>query len=336
MAAMSPLLYRPSSIQARSIPVVAIMGICALFLAFAGGGQGSAARSNEWKDPAQDVAPGYSPTQTVTLDLFVADDWGNPITDLTGDQIMLTENGVRQTITGFSRGENERLVIILCFDMSASRRRDPLLREELPAAQEFLQHIWRAGDTGAVVTFQDEVQIAAAPTDNLKAMLVALERIPPWDYRSSTSLFDALCIFEPKKLSALKGRKVFIVLSDFFDNASRHPRDDAIDCAWRAGARIFAVQLHETSESRGEKKRNTEIAAWLAESSGGEVFVPRASGDVSRAFQNLARILENSYLVSYTPTPAPPAKKKRTISIKILRNDVTQWSFPQGAVWRPN
>jgi Ca-activated chloride channel family protein len=333
MAAMISGVYQSSCMRDVSFPMVAITVFCALVLALATEG-GFVAPTNGRKETAQGAASDPSATvQTVTLDLFAADGKGNPITDLTSEQLRLEEDGVEQKITDLERGDSVPLVIAVFFDTSLSRRSDPFLREEAAAAREFLRRIWRSGDLAAVFAFSDQLQFVAEPTEDLQTVLTGLGSLPNAKYKGGTALYDALCIFKPEKLAAINGRKVFVVFSDFIDNASTNSLDKTIAYAWSTNVRIFPVLLYEESGPLPNKEHNrngTETAERLADASGGRVFEPKSSGDVRKAFQNLAKVVENSYLVSYTPTPAPSPNKKRTIKIKSLRQDAQKLSFPQG------
>src|SRR5271169_319259 len=109
MAALNSMLNRPSKYQPPMGSARACAGFCALLLAIAVGGLVTAvAHTDGDKQPT--TLAGQSPTATgqeVTLDLFAADGKGNPIADLTADQLGLEENGAAQRITDLKKASSE-------------------------------------------------------------------------------------------------------------------------------------------------------------------------------------------------------------------------------------
>ena len=255
----------------------------------------------------------------ITLNFIALDKDGKPVTDLKPEEIHFFEGNVEQKIQSLSPGTSEPLTVGLFFDISASRRADSHIAEETHLVSTLLRAIWHDGDTAFLISFNDRPFVETPPTAKLEEIDEGLKKIPS-DNRSSTSLYDAVCHVEREQLAATRGRKVYIVFSDFDDNSSRNRIEDVLAVARRANLSIFPVVLDRSFGKPSEKqfeKRARKAAQTIAEETGGEVLIPETGTQLPAIFQRLTADLQAGYQVVYTPSSASSPGSPKTGKIRM-------------------
>jgi VWFA-related protein len=270
-------------------------------------------------NPPAQVAPksavSSSPEETNlrTLDLIALDIDGRPVTDLRIEELRLFEGKAEQKIKGLAPAAREPLTIGLFFDVSGSRRADMYANDETRLTSELVHSVWHEGVTAFLVGFGPRVIVVTQPTQKPEEIDEGLELVPG-GYWGPTALYDALCVLEPKKLASLPGRKVYVVLSDFEDNASRNKAEHVLEVAHQAGVSIFPVLLSEGFGGGGSKrieKNGRQQALHFADETGGEVLIPTSGKQLPATFAHLASDLQAAYHLTYAPSaPAPAVVKK--------------------------
>jgi VWFA-related protein len=257
--------------------------------------------------------------------LIALDENGRPITDLKSDELHLFEGKVEQSIQTLLPAGNEPLTIGLFFDVSGSRRADAHVEEETSRSSEFLKAIWHEGDAALLVAFNDRQFLVVPPTQKLEEMEEGLKLIPG-ENRASTALYDALCLVKPYKLAGVSGRKIYVIFSDFGDNASWNKAERVLEVAHENEISLFPVLLSEGFGGVPDKrmeKRGRQIAQSFAEETGGELLIPDSGKQLASTFAQLANCLNAAYRVTYAPSaPNSEAKKKKKIRLETSRPNV--------------
>lgn len=274
------------------------------------------------------ASPSSSPDTpaAITLSFIALDKDGKAVTDLKPEEIHFFEGSVEQKIQSLSPGASEPLTVGLFFDISASRRADSHIAEETHLVSTLLRTIWHDGDTAFLISFNDRPFVETPPTAKLEEIDEGLKKIPS-DNRSSTSLYDAVCNVQPERLPATRGRKVYIVFSDFDDNSSRNRIEDVLRFARQSNLSIFPVVLDRSFGKPSEKqfeKRARKAAQTIAEETGGEVLIPETGTQLPAIFQRLTTDLQAGYQIFYTPssTSSPGNAKAGKIRIETTRPHV--------------
>lgn len=279
--------------------------LCLLAVGSTTSAQQAPAPSNAATDPST----GSATPATFTLNLMALDKEGKPITDLKPGDVHFFEGNVEQKIESLSPAASEPLTIGIFFDISGSRRADSHIAEETYLVSTLLRAIWHDGDTAFLISFNDRPFVETPPTLNLEEIDVGLKKIPG-ENRSSTSLYDAVCYVRPEKLAAIRGRRVYIVFSDFDDNSSRNRIEDVLRVARQSNLSIFPVVLDRSFGRPSEKqseKRARKAAQTIAEETGGEVLIPETSAQLPAIFQRLTADLQAGYRLVYAPSPIAPS-----------------------------
>jgi VWFA-related protein len=203
----------------------------------------------------------------------------------------------------------EAKTIGIFFDVSGSRRRDPLVANELAATASFLKSVWHAHDVGFVITFSDRAYTEASATGDLSQVIAGLHKVPAHVGRGSTALFDALCSVQIVGAQTGRGEKLFLVVSDFGDNSSRRSSAAMIAIMRQEGVRIFSLFHPEPSDPTSQIRRSRKTAEETAEKTGGDVFYVEKEKDLDEAFERLTKELQGVYVVSYEALPGGVAEK---------------------------
>jgi VWFA-related protein len=292
------------------IPLFCLLGVGSLTPA-----QQSPADSNGARTPS----PSPATPAPLTLNLIALDKDGKPVADLKPDELHFFGGNVEQKIQSLSPAASESLTIGVFFDISGSRRADSHIEEETRLVSALLRSIWHDGDTAFLISFNDQPFVETPPTLKWEEIDEGLKKIPG-ENRSSTSLYDALCFLRPEKLAATRGRKVYIVFSDFGDNSSRNRLENVLEVARQASLSIFPVVLDRSFGRPSDKqseKRARKAAQTLAEETGGEVLIPESGTQLPAIFQRLTADLQAGYRLVYIPSSTSPPSNGKNGKMRI-------------------
>ena len=208
---------------------------------------------------ASSLAQGQQPTfrtgtGIVSLGVTVSDKKANFLTDLTRDDLEIFEDGKKQTIEYFARGDQDaapELHIGLLFDTSGSMDADIKLSRS--AAVKFLNTLSDAKDI-TLVDFDTEVRVAKYGQLDFPRLV---ERIRARKPSGFTAMYDALGVYldsaaeqhGPEDSRAVHRRR-------------RHAQHDSIRRRAHAGARVGRDRLlrRVPRESAGQRARRAAAA----------------------------------------------------------------------------
>src|SRR5688572_5363213 len=171
---------------------------------------------------ATSPASAQQPTFRAEIDLVnfgvtVTDRRGNHITDLTPADFEITEEGKKQTISFFARGDQQEsapeMHVGLLFDTSGSMGQDIQLSRS--AAVKFLNTLSDAEDM-TLVDFDTEVRVARYGQQDFPRMV---ERIRGRKPDGWTALYDALGVYLDGAAED-EGRTVLLLYTDGGDTRS--------------------------------------------------------------------------------------------------------------------
>ncbi len=338
----------------------------------AGAAQGAGAPQSEAKSatpaPAA-AAPANEPTETteqkpirvrvneVNVPVTVLSKRGIPVIDLNQNEFEVFENGVRQKIKYFYRGEKPPLRIGLVLDTSNSAR--PQMKFEQESAGEFVFNILQGRSTRNKIFLQTFDSTSSIVQDFTGDPDLLNEKIRKLKAGGGKALYDAIYSACKDKMLNLgpraETRRVLVVLSDGLDAQSEHTLDEAISMARRAETAIYTIG----NVAWGYHNPGDKVLEDLAEQTGGEPFFPReetpgtdlltgylSHGQIGDTSQNkgldagtgiysserliaiadsldaIQRQLNNQYSIGYTPTDSKMDGTYRTIKVECLRKGV--------------
>lgn len=230
----------------------------------------------------------------VVLPITVTDKRGGLVADLSADRFAVYDKGRRQDILFFSNHETP-VSVVWVIDTSMSMR--SRIEQVIAATMRFAT-LSRPDDDLSVFEFNDEVRVLfggrtvkAEDTVDLEAGLLGLVPV------GRTALYDALI----SGLSRLEGtsrpRKALVLVSDGADNASRAVLKDVLERARQSEVTIYTIGLFDEDDPDA----NSGVLKNLATMTGGLRFLPRSSGPLLAATEQIAREIRSAYTVSFVP-----------------------------------
>jgi len=240
---------------------------------------------------------------------------GKFIKDLNLEDFQVSEDGVPQQITNFSRQTGLPLTIAMCVDTSSSVKLK--LEFEKEAALDFLFTIMRPTDRALLAEFDTGVTLLHDFTSNPNDLA---EEIKNLRAGGGTSLYDAITLISEEKLLYETGRRVMVILSDGSDLTSTHTYDDALQMAQKAEATIYA--LSTTRFGADVDHEGDNALKQLTENTGGRVFFPFSAAQLSKSFREIEEELRSQYNIAYVPTNRKKDGTYREVTVKVNRGDL--------------
>jgi Ca-activated chloride channel homolog len=235
----------------------------------------------------------------VMVPVSVTDAGGNVVKDLEMKDFTIDEDGQPVSIARVSEPGQTPLALTLLYDISGSVSNRFDFEKE--AATDFLQTVFRPGDTVAILTIGPQPQILQESVPDLSLARQSLAQLQPT--RGATAFFDSI-VMAARLLSRTAGtqaRRVQIVLSDGEDNNSEtNQLIDALREIQRADCIFYSVNPAgasirlNTMSSKGQEGMRA-----LAAETGGAAFIPDSSTDLHGIFQRIAAELQAQYLLGY-------------------------------------
>lgn len=294
----------------------------------------------------------------VLLNVGVADRRGRAVTDLTRNDFVVYEDGVRQKITSFEP-TNAPFSLVLLLDMSGSTLR---FRQTLKqSALRFIDAL-APEDRIAVVSFNEKARTLQDFTTDRKKIAYAITELA--DGKGETHLFKGLR-HSLEELSEEKGqrRKAIVVLSDGLDTEMRKfdssasskagtdaealallkPEESAtlratLDLSDRQGVTIYPLALPSGDLQRVIAPTPQQTAIYtaararmheLANRTGGRLHEIRRLEDMGRLYAEVAADMRTLYTIVYQPAGSPRGDGKwRAINIEVSRADLIARTRP--------
>jgi len=278
--------------------------------------------------PQQPAPPGQggafrSGIDLVSLNVTVTDASNRYITDLSGDDFSILEDGVKQDIGFFSR-TSLSLAVSLLLDSSASM--EDKMRTTQAAALGFVQSL-RPQDQAQVVDFDSRVSVAVPFTNSRAALEKAITATVAG---GSTSLYNAIYIAlkELKKTQARSiedlRRQAIIVLSDGEDTSSLVSYEEVLELAKRSETAIYAIGIRTREPGSGKGFNEADfVLRQLTTQTGGRVFFPATVNELPAIYALISQELSSQYLLGYTSSNPRRDGRWRRIVVRASRPGTT-------------
>jgi len=236
-----------------------------------------------------------SSSELVVLPVVVTDKQGRFISDLSIGEFAVFDNGRRVPIELFT-AEDTPVTIGLVIDASGSMRGK--IGEVVAATLAFAKSS-NPEDELFAVRFNDDVRdaVADAPfllASDLTRLESAITSVHP-DGR--TALYDGIMNALDHLSRGTRPRKALILISDGGDNASSAQLDEVLKRARDSNAAIYTIGIYDESDI----DRNPRVLKALAQTTGGERYLPHSPGDLLRVCNRIAREIHSGYTIGYVP-----------------------------------
>jgi VWFA-related protein len=241
---------------------------------------------------------------------------GQFIKTLSKEHFTVSEDGVEQEITNFSRQTNLPLTIALCIDTSSSVKLK--LEFEKEAALDFLYTIMRPTDKVLLAEFDTGVTLLHDFTSNPNDLVNEIKKLRAG---GGTSLYDAIYLIAEQKMLYESGRRTMVILSDGSDLTSTTSFVSALRMAQRAELAIYALSTTRFGADIDHDGDNA--LKQLTENTGGRTFFPYSNSQFSKAFNEIQEELRSQYNLAYVPTNKKEDGSFRKIRVKIDHGNIT-------------
>lgn len=270
---------------------------------------------------------------TVTLDVAVLDNKGNPIPKIPQEKFRILEDNTPQKVTGFSIGEAPMTV---CLVVEFSNRFQQLYSwnwfQTLNAAYGFVEML-KPEDYLAVIAYDLRPEILSDfSTDRMKAQeALSRLRIPAF---SEATLYDTL-VFTGERMQDIEGRRAIVLLSTGVDTISKLTFDKARKAIQDNGVPIYAVGLAQaTREMAGAMYpgmggamsdmnlavSNSQMKTFASET-GGRAFFPRFDQEMPGIFSMIQSAMRTQYTLTYQPSNQTKDGKFRRLKVELVNAD---------------
>ena len=255
--------------------------------------------------PQQDRPLFSVKSELVLLSVTVKDKKNEHLTGLPKEAFTVFDNGQAQPIR-FFLSEDAPVTIGLLIDNSGSMLPNrPLV---IAAAAAFAETSNPQDDIFALA-FNEEVHAALTTespfTNDPIVLRDALQRAVTT--RGRTALYDAIVRGLEYVDQGSHDRKVLVIVSDGSDNASTAGFEQVLHQIQSSNVVVYAVGLIDPIEMDTKPKRLKE----LAEATGGELFRPANSKQVTEVLQRIAREIRHTYVLAYEPEAVRVAGLRR-------------------------
>jgi Ca-activated chloride channel homolog len=249
----------------------------------------------------------------VNVAVMVMDRQGNFISNLKSDDFALYEDGARQEVTHFLRGDTDadalNLRLGLLLDTSGSMHEDIALART--AAIRFLKELPEAHDI-TLVDFDTEVRVARYGMADLPRLI---ERIRTRKTDGWTALYDALGIYLDG-VQGLDGRKIMVVYTDGGDTRSAQTFSDVFDMLKASDVIVYGIGFlqHQPTSVRNEQKMRLQQ---LADVTGGQTFFPTSSKSLVQVFDQIAAQVRAQYSLGFVSSNTAQDGRWRNVEVRL-------------------
>lgn len=272
------------------------------------------------KDTVAQVPPPVfrSGAELVALSVAVLDRNQRFVRGLAATDFAVFEDGVQQDVSFFATSDVP-LDLILLLDTSASM--SDKMKSVHEAALGFLRTL-RGQDRGAVVAFNDGVQVLQALTGDFPSLERAVRSTQSGGATAlNNAIYVALKEFgRSARQSGEVRRQAIAVLSDGDDTCSLISFDDVLGEAKKSGVGIYTISLRMRLSPRQQGTFSTALYSMrtLAQETGAQAFFPGAIEDLSGVYAKIADELEHQYAIGYSPKNGRADGRFRRVIVQVV------------------
>ncbi len=292
----------------------ALLSMAVIWLGVGAYAQGTA--PIERRTPQEPTTTIRVESRLVNVALNVVDEHGAPVSGLTVDDFVLTEDAKPERIAVFEKESSTPLSIVLALDASESVFSDRNLERE--AARGFLKGLVRQQDRVDLMSFSDNVDEVVSFTNDVKSVDSGIGRI---ERGASTALYDAVYLASQRLGEAppVAGERRVVVLITDGENTTHHGSyDAALEQAERAGAMIYSLIIVPVAADAGRNEGGEHALIEMARDTGGKFYYVEDKHDLAPAFAHVSEDLRTQYTLGYyAPQSGGNAAGLRQITLQL-------------------
>jgi len=250
--------------------------------------------------------------ELVQMTVTVVDEDGRLVGDLGRADFEVFEDGVRQTLTGFTR-DRVPLSLGIVLDVSQSMFGQRIDDARL-ALNQFLTDRLEPVDEVFISVFNHAPQIVVPWTIGPRQLRNRLGDIRPY---GGTSLYDAMMSALPLFNDRQNQRSAAVLISDGADTGSLADVRDVRRLLRRSSAFVYAIAIDAPDNRPINDRVNPFALREITSESGGYTEVVGDSPELGPATARIAEELNHQYTLAYRP-PGPADGSYRSIRVRVL------------------
>ena len=235
-------------------------------------------------------------SELVTTAVTVRDAEGRLITNLEQKDFIVEEDGVRQTITQFTK-ERVPISLSLALDISDSMR-GQRMADARAALAHFLDKLLAIEDEASLLGFNHETRLFGQWTTARTDMRGKLEAIRP---TGGTAMYDAIDAVLPLFESRRHQRAAILLVSDGADTASDTTPTQLKQKLVRSDVFLYAIGINSI-DAKNSTRINPFTLQELTSQGGGYTEIVASAAELGPATERIADELNNQYMIGYTPS----------------------------------
>jgi Ca-activated chloride channel homolog len=242
---------------------------------------------------------------------------GSSVTDLKKDDFTLYEDGVRQTITHFSKDDAPVSAGVL-LDISGSMKNK--MAKAAEAATEFFKFA-NPEDEFFLVEFNTRARLASPFTRDWEGIAAQIAAARP---SGMTAMLDAIHLAIAQIQHARNQRKALVVVSDGGDNFSRRSMRELRDTLIEGGVQVYALGVFDHDyavKHTPEERKGPSLLDEVAVETGGRTFPVVSLDRLPDIGVEIARDLRNQYVLGYSPAGQTADGKFHRVNLKLTTPD---------------
>ncbi|MBI3262082.1 MAG: VWA domain-containing protein [Acidobacteria bacterium] len=239
----------------------------------------------------------------VRVTAVVRDEKGRIVRNLTRNDFVVIDSGIRRPIADFSSAETP-LSLALLFDVSGSMEVAGKVEAARRAADHLVSWLKPGKDEAALFTFDAELRELLTFTKETGALRSALQRLAPY---GSTSLHDAIAAAARRVAGRSTGRRAVLVITDGIDTSSHLSAREVSGVASSIDVPVYILAVvppvdHPGADTAAANAARSPLAGELvdlASWTGGHLFVTSAPAHASVAARQIVSELRHQYLIAF-------------------------------------
>jgi Ca-activated chloride channel homolog len=301
--------------------LIAALALC-LLAQIPGGAQEKAGASTQ---NAQDEGELSLSSNLVSSTVVVRDPTGAFVTNLSAEDFVVYEDGVRQQIDQLYHQGEVPLRLVLLFDASLSIK--TRLDFERRASSRFFNEVVKANDQAALYSVSTEWRLEQGFTSSPDLLSAAANKL---EAKGTTSLYGAIQAAS-RELAKTEGRRVIVILSDGYDTANKETLAQTLEVAQRSDVVIYGI----SPAGSGQATSSAAVAGagalrQLCDQTGGIAFFPpvkqkewQEAQDLDAIYTRLVEELRAQYVLTYYSSAPASDGRFRTLRVEVKKPGLT-------------
>jgi len=256
-----------------------------------------------------------SAVDMASFGVTVTDKKGDLAMTLGRDDFEVVEDGVRQELRLFARGDQPEsavdLHLGLLFDTSGSMEES--IGFSRSAAIKFLNAVPDAKDI-TLVAVDTEVQVTRYGQNDFARLVERIRRKKP---DGMTALYDAVGVYLDGAQNE-EGRRVLVLYTDGGDTSSTLNYTEIQDLLRASDITLYAIGFLANLSQSSQMDQRMRLRT-LAEVTGGEAFFPTVLKDLDATYERVLKEIRAQYTVGYLSTNTRTDGSWRKVEIKVTR-----------------